>query len=86
MNYNDLKVNIKNNADISNKIYICNFFSCNEEKMKSVRISVVKNIFGKFVVTKWLDYEYNSYSDRKVFRDKNDAANYAWKLFKSLQD
>lgn len=86
MNYNDLKINIENNVDISNKIYICNFLFCNEEKMKSARISVVKNIFCKFVVTKWLDYEYNRYSDRKVFRDKNAAANYAWELFKNLQD
>lgn len=54
--------------------------------MKSARISVVKNIFCKFVVTKWLDYEYNMYSDRKVFRDKDATANYAWELFKCLQD
>lgn len=32
MNYNDLKINIENNVDISNKIYICNFLFCNKEK------------------------------------------------------
>lgn len=86
MNYVELKKYIEQNIEVSKKIYICNFLSCNKEKMKNIQISLVKNIFGRFVVTKRLDYEYGRYSDRKVFIDKNVASNYAWKLFEELKN
>ena len=85
MTFRELKKQIKTNIDISKKVYICNFFTCNNERMKNARISVVKNLFGEIIVTKWLDYEYGKYSDRKAFFNKDLAADYAWKLFKKLQ-
>lgn len=49
--------------------------------MKNAKISLVKNILGKYIVTLWLDYEYQKYLERKIFSDKDLAADYAWKLF-----
>ena len=80
MTYKELKNYVEKN-NFSEKIYICNFFTCNTEKMKKAKISIVKNIFGKFVVTKWLDYEYNKVADVQTFFEKDLAADYAWNLF-----
>jgi hypothetical protein len=81
MNFKDLQRIIKENYSFQKYIYISNFFTCNDEKMKHCEVSLVKNIFGKYVVTKWLDYEYQKYSKRKIFSEKDLAADYAWKLF-----
>ena len=54
------------------------------EKIKKTKISLVKNLFGQYVVTLWLDYEYGRYSKRRSFKDKNLAAIYAWQLFEQL--
>lgn len=51
------------------------------EKMKYCTVSIVRNGFGKYVVTKWTDYEYQRYSEQIFFSDKDLAADYAWKLF-----
>jgi len=53
--------------------------------MKSTRISLVKSLLGKYVVTLWLDYEYGRFTERKTFNDKDSAANYAWQLLNSLK-
>ena len=80
MNYSALKKLVKENADVARKIYICNFLTCRIEKMEKANISIVKNIFGKYVVTKWLDYEYGQYEVRRVFSNKDLAAEFAWKI------
>ena len=84
MNYSELKKIVDTNSNVSKKIYICNFLNCKEEKMKSIRISLVKNLLGRYTVTLWLDYEYGRYSKRRSFKDKNLAAIYAWQLFEQL--
>ena len=84
MNYSQLKKIIDTNSLVSRKIYICNFFTCRMEKIKKTKISLVKNLFGQYVVTLWLDYEYGRYSKRRSFKDKNLAAIYAWQLFEQL--
>ncbi len=85
MNYVELKTVVNTHIDISKKIYICNFLNCKEEKMKSTRISLVKNFLGKYIVTLWLDYEYGKFIEQKTFNDKNSAANYAWQLYNNLK-
>ena len=81
MNYNELKEVIKDNRNFELCIYICNLFNSKYEKMCNTRVSIYKNIVGKYVVTKWTDYEYQRYSERKIFSDKDLAADYAWKIF-----
>ena len=81
MTYLELKQKIANNPELSKKIYITNFFTCKSEKMCSARITMVKNIFGYYIVTYWLDYEYNKYLGEKTFSNKDEAANYAWNMF-----
>ncbi len=49
--------------------------------MSNTSISIYRNPFGKYIVTKWQDYEYGRYSERKIFSDKDLAADYAWQLF-----
>ena len=85
MNYNELKKIVNTNSDISKKIYMCNFLTCKIEKMKNTRISLVKNLLGKYIVTLWLDYEYGRFSEQEIFSDKDSAANYAWKLLNNLK-
>lgn len=85
MNYDELKKIVDTNNDISKKIYICNFLTCKAEKMKNTKISLVKNLLGKYVVTLWLDYEYGRFSEQKIFNDKDSAANYAWILLNYLK-
>ena len=58
MTYSELKKLVKENSDVSKKIYICNFLTRKDEKMKTTSISIVKNIFCEYVVTLWIDYEY----------------------------
>ena len=62
------------------KIYICNFLTRKDEKIKTTRISIITNILGDYVVTLWLDYEYNRFAEQQTFSDKDLAANYAWQL------
>lgn len=81
MNYKDLKRIIKNNKKFYKYIYLSNFLTCNIEKMKHCEVSIIMNIFGKYEVTKWLDYDYCKYYDRKYFSNKDLAADYAWELF-----
>lgn len=85
MNYNELKKIVDTNKDISKKIYICNFLTCKTEKIMSSRISLVKNIFGQYLVTLWLDYEYGRFEKQETFKNKDLAADYAWQLFTSLK-
>ena len=49
--------------------------------MKNSEITLITNIFGKYVVTDWIDYEYGQYSEKIEFADKDEAAEIAWKLF-----
>lgn len=81
MKYKEIKCIIKEYKEFQKCIYICNFITCDYEKMKYCTVSIVRNGLGKYVVTKWLDYEYQKYSERKIFSDKDLAADYAWKLF-----
>ena len=81
MTYNDLKKIIKENRNFQYYIYVCNLFTCRYEIMCNTRVSFYRNGAGKYVVTKWLDYEYRRYSDLQIFTDKDLAADYAWKLF-----
>ena len=83
MNYRELKKLV--DKDISKNIYICNFFTCRIEKMEKIKISLVKNILGEYVVTLWLDYEYGRFSEQQSFKDKDLTANYAWQLFENLK-
>lgn len=80
MNYSALKKLVKENVDVAKKIYVCNFLTCRIEKMEKANVSIVKNIFGKYVVTKWLDYEYGQYEVRRVFSNKDLAAEFAWQI------
>lgn len=84
MTYDELKEIVNANSDIRKKIYLFNFFTCRIEKIEKTKISLIKNIFGKYVVTLWLDYEYGKFSERQTFDDKDSAANYAWQLFTRL--
>lgn len=84
MNYHELKKIVDTDKDISKKIYICNFLTCDIEKMKSTKISLVRNLLGKYIVTLWLDYEYGKFLEQQSFSDKDLAANYAWQLIKKL--
>lgn len=85
MNFEELKKIIDTNSAISEKIYICNFLTCKTEKMKNTKITIVKNLLGKYVVTLWLDYEYGRFSEQEIFSNKDSAANYAWKLLSNLK-
>ena len=80
MKYDELKKIIKENSNIAKKIYICNFLTRKDEKIKITRISIITNILGDYVVTLWLDYEYNRFTEQQTFSDKDLAANYAWQL------
>lgn len=53
--------------------------------MKNTKISLVKNLLGKCVVTLLLDYEYGRFSEQEIFSNKDSAANYAWKLLNNLK-
>lgn len=81
MNYKDLKRIIRENKNFNKYIYLSNFLTCNVEKMKHCEVSIIMNVFGKYEVTKWLDYDYCKYSDKKYLPNKDLAADYAWKLF-----
>ena len=85
MNYSELKKIVDTNINVSKKIYICNFLNCKDEKMKSIRISLVKNLLGRYTVTLWLDYEYGRFTEQETFTNKDSAADYAWQLFKNLK-
>ena len=82
MTYSELKKLVKENSDVSKKIYICNFLTRKDEKMKTTSISIVKNIFCEYVVTLWIDYEYNQFEKEQT----DSAANYAWQLYKDLKN
>jgi hypothetical protein len=76
-----LKAYIEEYKEIADEIYVCNFLNCDKKKMEHSKITLVKNIFGRYIVTDWLDYEYGSYLARKEFSDKDEAAEFAWKMF-----
>lgn len=79
--FHSLKAYIEEYKEVADKIYVCNFLNCDKKKMEHSKITLVKNIFRRYIVTDWLDYEYGSYVARKEFSDKNEAAEFAWKLF-----
>lgn len=81
MTYNDLKKIIKENKQFQHFIYISNWFTGNYEIASNTRISLYKNILGKYVVTKWMDYEYGRFYEQQIFSNKDLAADYAWELF-----
>ena len=37
-------------------------------------------MLGNYIVTLWLDYEYNRYAEQRTFNDNDLAADYAWQL------
>lgn len=80
MTYEELKRLIDIDEKVAKNIYICNFFNCNIERMKSTNVSMVSNVLGKYVVTRWLDYEYGQYQEQQEFSHRDHAANFAWKL------
>ena len=80
MSYVELKNLIRNSSELRDKLYICTFLSCNSNKMKMAKVTIVKNILGKYIVTQWLDYEYGRYLTRKEFSDKDLAATHAWNV------
>ncbi len=84
LTYLELKEIIKSNIEVSQKIYITNSFLRKIDDERVSQISIVRNLFGKYVVTKWLDYDYMKYSDMKEFTDKDMAADYAWQLYLEL--
>lgn len=86
MTYSELKKLVKENSDVSKKIYICNFLTRKDKKMKTTSISIVKNIFCEYVVTLWIDYEYFKFEKEQTFDGKDSAANYAWQLYKDLKN
>lgn len=85
MNYDELKKIVDTNSDAYKRIYLCNFWTFKAKRMKIARISLVKNLLGKYVVTLWLDYEYGKFLKQETFKDKDAAANYAWQLFNNLK-
>lgn len=85
MNFYELKKAVDSDNEISEKIYICTFFTCQIDKMKKTQISLVKNLLGKYIVTFWLDYEYGRFSKQQKFKNKDLSANYAWQLYESLK-
>lgn len=80
MTYDELLNQINENQELGERLYICTFFTCDHEKMRRAKVTIVKNILGKYVVTRWLDFEYGRYLVKKEFTDKNLAADYAWNL------
>lgn len=80
MTYLELVKKVSNDDELSREIYICCFINCKKEKMKNAKITLIKNILGFYVVTQWLDYEYQKYLERKNFSDKDEAANFVWNL------
>lgn len=86
MTYSELKKQLKKLVMFLKKIYICNFLTRKDEKMKTTSISIVKNIFCEYVVTLWIDYEYNQFEKEQTFDDKDSAVNYAWQLYKDLKN
>ena len=81
LTYLELKEIIKSNIEVSQKIYITNFLLCKIDKERVSQISIIRNVFGKYIVTKWIDYDYMKYSHRSIFTDKDMAADYAWRLY-----
>ena len=79
-------IELLNNKNRDDRLYFCTFLTCNLDKMRKAKVTLVKNILGKYEVTKWLDYEYGRYTVRKVFSDRDLAADYAWKLFGECKD
>ncbi len=82
MTYSKLQELIQKETTVSKKIYMNDFFFCNSEKMRHAQITIIKNIIGKYVVTLWKDYEYGKYELCKSFTNKDDAATFAWDLFR----
>ena len=80
MTYNELKKLIKVN-NFQEYIYVSNLFTRRYEIVCNTSISIYRNGLRSYIVTKWRDYDYGRYSERKIFSDKDLAADYAWKLF-----
>ena len=80
MSYFELINLTRGSSELRDKLYICTYLTCNSDKMKMAKVTIVKNILGKYIVTHWLDYEYGRYLSRKEFSDKDIAATYAWDL------
>lgn len=78
MTYEELKKLIDIDEKVAKNIYICNFFNCKIERMMSTKVSMVSNVLGKYVVTRWLDYEYGQYQERQEFSHRDHAADFAW--------
>lgn len=80
MTYKKLKEIIKENKKFQEEIYISNFITCNDMESHA-RISIYRNIYNTYIVTKWRDYDYCRFEEQQSFKDKDLAADYAWKLF-----
>lgn len=81
MTYKELKQLIKENKKIEKMLYLSNFLTCKEEKMKEARITLIRNVFFVYNITVWTDYEYYRFKMQKSFKNKDEAADYAWKLY-----
>ena len=52
MTYNELKKIIKENKKFQQYIYVTNSFTSKYEMMSNTSISIYRNPFGKYIVTK----------------------------------
>ena len=83
--YHSLKCYMAEYCEIAESIYVCNILNCDKGQMAKSEITLVKNLFGKYVVTDWMDYEYGQFSESRSFTDPDLAAQYAWRLFVNRQ-
>ena len=80
MTYSELLSQISESQELSERLYICTFFTCDYERMRRATVTMVKNVFGKYVVTRWSDFEYGRYLEKKEFANKDLASDCAWEL------
>ena len=76
-----LKDIIKENRKFQEEIYISNCFNRKYEIESHADITIYRNIYNIYIVTKWWDHEYHIPKEQQCFKDKDLAVDYAWKLF-----
>lgn len=82
MTFKEYKEIIKKDPSFKEKIYYSNFFTFNPRKYNYPEVTVCKNILFKYVVATWLDYECFRQDIVKVFKNKDEAIDFAWNLLK----
>ena len=80
MTYDELLNHVHEDKEIGERLYVCTFLTCDYDKMRRATVTMVKNILGKYVVTRWLDFEYGRYLVKKEFTNKDLASDCAWNL------